>query len=234
MKINKKNGSYKSSEKKIINNFSFFTVLLRQAFYLPILLIFGVEILRFITYFNYQFINRVTIGFFLFLIVFITFTDFTSYFFIWWVSLLILFSCYERYVFKKKIEFQKLDCFFCKKKAITKLIKIFLGMPIFFIIFRIPICEQHLELLVEDPKKILIEGQKINKRYRSIIQWLNILIIVYGIVSIYSIGLLYGPNGKIIIIILVFVLFTIQLIFYIYLCKKMYIETKKNLSKTNE
>jgi len=66
MKINKTNDSYKSSEKKIMNNFSFFTVLLRQAFYLPILLIFGVEILKLITYFNYQFINRVTIGFFYF------------------------------------------------------------------------------------------------------------------------------------------------------------------------
>lgn len=231
MKINKIKNSFERSKKKNIGNFSFLLILLNQAFYLPILLIFGVEILKIIDYNNFN--SNDGLIFILFILLEFS-KDYFFYFLIWWGSFYIIVLYYKYFLLKKLTTIQQLECFFCEKKVSTELVKVFSGISPFFIIFGIPICEQHIKILVEGPKRVLIKGWKIFKKYRSIIRWFNILIIVSGIISISYLGFVYGSSGKLIIIILIFVLFPIQLILYFYLSIRMYIEIKKNLNKTNK
>ena len=230
MKINETNESYENSEKKNISKFSFLLILLNQAFYLPILLVYGIEVIRFDIYFVNGALEGWEIIYFLFIVIpIVAFMELGIFVYLF-LLVYIFFNILKYYIIRKKS--RELKCFFCEKNA--KMGLFFVSLPSFYRFFGIPICEQHRKLVIEDRNTILMEGQRIYKRYTFLIRWVNVLIIVSGIISISSIIFFFDSNGKLIIIILILILFPIQLILYFYLSIRMYIETKKNLNKTNK
>ncbi len=229
----KKNELFEDSEKKIVKNFSFLLILLNQAFFLPILLIYGIEAFRTSAYLISGTLEGWGIVYFLFfLLPFVTFLE-LQYFFLLFISAYLCFNLVNYFIIRKKSRHSK--CFFCENDAKMGFIKIFWGLPSFFSFFGIPICEQHRKLLGEDRNKILIEEQRIYKRYTFLIRWLNVLIIVFGMItisiSLFSFGIFFVENN---LIILSCALFVMQVVLYVYLCIRMFLKIKKGINQTIE
>lgn len=212
MKIHETKKSFEKSKKKFIGKFSFLVILLNYAFFLPILLIFGIDLQKQIMEIKFDLLYQaVSLDYIIPALVLV-------------ISFITIFY-YQRFYFKGQIIKQDLKCVFCEKKAIFELYKI----PNFFIIFGLPICEQHAKLLDENPNELLYNEQKLYKKTNTIILWLNILIIASGIISLHYFGLIFGLNGNIPIITLIYVLFTIQIVLYLYLIVRMFIKIRNGI-----
>lgn len=148
-------------------------------------------------------------------------------FFYLFLLVYIFFNILKYYIIRKKS--RELKCFFCEKNA--KMGLFFVSLPSFYRFFGIPICEQHRKLVIEDQNTILMEGQGIYKRYTFLIRWVNVLIIVFGIINISFIIFFYDSNGILIIIILISILFPLQLILYFYLSVRMFIKIRNRIEK---
>lgn len=215
MEINDTKKSFEKSKKKNIGElYTFLTILLNHAFFLPTLLIFGIELQKQIMEINFELL------YIAFLFYYVISALVILFFF------LVIFY-YQHFYLKKQIKKQDLKCVFCEKKAIVELYKI----PNFFIIFGIPICEQHAKLLDENPNELLYKEQKLYKKYRSIIIWLNIFIIASGIIILSYFGLFYSLTGNISIIIIIYFLFAIQIVLYFYLYIIMFIKLRNGFKK---
>lgn len=215
MKINKTKNSFEKEEKKNIGGMNtFLIILLNYAFLLPILIIFGIELQKQIIEIDIDLLyqaasfNYVTPA----LVLAISF---------------VTFFYYQHFYFKRQIIKQDLKCFFCEKKAIVELYKI----PNFFIIFGLPICEQHIKALDENPKELLYYEQKLYKKTNTIILRLNILIAISGFISLWYFGFIFGLNGNISLITLIYVLFTIQIVLHFYLSVRMFIKIRNGIEK---
>ncbi len=240
MKIKKTNELFENSEKKIVKNLSFVLILLNQAFFLPILLRYGKYIFRFIMDMSDNIINNTwggwEIGYFLFILLpFITFVD-LQYFFMGWIFVYCFFNILKYYFIRKKSKNSR--CCFCEKKAKMAFFKCFLRVPSFFRFFGIPICEYHSELVINDHNIFLIEGQRIYKRYTFLIRWINILIIISGIIilsiSLFSFQMIHIAENRNILIILSYIFFIVQVVLYVYLNVSMFLKVKKGINKTIE
>jgi len=194
---------------------TFLIILLTYAFLLPILLIFGIELQKQIIEINFDLlINKVVLFYYApsALVLFIFF---------------VIIFYYQHFYFKRQIIKQDLKCLFCEKKAIVELYKI----PDFFIIFGLPICEQHVKALDENPNELLYNEQKLFKKTKTIILRLNILIIVSGFISLWYFGFIFGLDGNISLITLIYFLFTIQIVLYFYLSVRMFIKIRNRIEK---
>ena len=224
MKNHETKKSFEKSQKKI-GSFAFLLILLNQAFYLPILLTYGIVTLQLNTYFVNGSLEGWEIVYFLFIIIsMLTFMELVI-FFCFFIFTYIFFNTLKYYIIRKKS--RELKCFFCEKNAKMGFFSV--GLPSFYRIFGIPICEQHRKVVIEDRNTFLIEGQRIYKRYTFLIRWVNVLIIVFGIISISIIIFFYNSNGLLIIIILISILFPMQLILYFYLCVRMFIKIRNGI-----
>ena len=211
MKINKTKNSLEK-KKKIGKKYTFLTILLNYALFLPILLLFGIELQKHVTEITFDSIYQ-TVS-----------LNYVIPAFILVVSFIIIFY-YQRFYFKKQIIKQDLKCFFCEKKAIVDLFKI----PYICIIFGLPICEQHIKVLDENPNELLYNEQKAYKKHNRILLWLNVLLVASGLISLWYFGLTFGLNGNISLITLIYVLFTIQIGLHFYLSVRMLIKIRNGI-----
>jgi len=213
MKINKTKNSFEK-KKKIGEVNTFLIILLTYAFLLPFLLIIGIELQKQIIEINFDLLYQA----FSF--------DYAIPALLLFISFVIIFY-YQHFYFKRQIIKQDLKCFFCEKKAIVELYKI----PDFFIVFGLPICEQHVKALDENPNELLYNEQKLFKKTKTIILRLNLLIIASGFISLWYFGFIFGLNGNLSLIILIYVLFTIQIVLYFYLSVRMFIKIRNGIEK---
>ena len=212
MKINKKKNSF---EKKNIGGMNtFLIILLYPAIFLPILLIFGIKLQLLTIEITFDLLYQ-AVSFDYIIPALVLVISFVTIFY------------YQHIYFKRQIVKQDLKCVFCETKAIVELYKI----PNFFIIFGIPLCEHHAKILDENPNVLLYSEQKFYKKYNRIILWLNILIVASGIISLHSFGLIFGLKGNISLITLIYILFTIQVVLYLYLNLRMFINVRKGIEK---
>ncbi len=216
MKIKEGQKLFEKSEKKSIGGVNtLFIILLNHAFFLPILLILGIELQNQINEFNFDLFYEAFLYYYVISALVILF------------FFLIIFY-YQRLYLKKQILKHELECFFCEKKAVVELYKI----PNFFIDFGIPICEQHVKELDENIiNNLLYKEQKLYKKNRLIIIWLNIFIITFEIISLIYFGLLFGLNGNISLIILTYVLFVLQVFLYFFLYMRMFLKIRNGIKK---
>ncbi len=211
---NAKKSLEKSKKKNIGDLYTFPTIFLTYAFLLPILLILGIELHKQINVSDWDALEAAVLPYL------------APYVFLGLIFTLIIFF-YQRFYYKKQIIKKDLECFFCEKKAISEIYKI----PHFFIVFGLPICKQHVKALDENPNELLYFEQKLYKKTNTRMLWLNILIIASGIISLWYFGFNFGLNGNIPLIILIYVLFTIQIVLYFYLCVSMFIKIRNGIDK---
>jgi len=215
MKIDEGQKLFEKSEKKSIGGVNtLFIIVLNHAFFLPILLILGIELQTQINEFNFD----------------LFYETFSFYYVISALVILFFFLTifyYQRFYLKKQILKHDLNCFFCEKRAIVELYKI----PNFFINFGIPICEQHVKVLDENINNLLYKEQKLYKKYKLITIWLNIFIIAFEIISLICFGFLFGLFGNVSLIILTYILFTLQIFLYFFLYMKMFLKIRNGINK---
>jgi hypothetical protein len=144
-------------------------------------------------------------------------------------SYLAIFYLHNLY-YKRQIIKQNLLCALCEKEAIAELYKI----PNFFINFGIPLCEQHAKSLDENLEIFLYREQNLYKKYNWIIFWFNILIILFGFISLVYFGYVYGFNRNIPLTILIYLFFAIEIFFYIFLYVRMFLLIITGIKKSTQ
>ncbi len=216
MEITNAKKSFEKEEKKNIGGMNtFLIILLNQTFFLPFLLIIGIELQKQIMEINFDLLINKVVLFYYAPSALVLFISFVTIFY------------YQHFYFKRQIVKQGLKCFFCEKKAISEIYII----PHFFIAFGLPICEHHVKALDETPNELLYDEQKLYKRTNTRILWLNILIIASGLISLWYFGFIFGLNGNISLITLIYVLFTIQIVLHFYLSVSMFIKIRNGIEK---
>ena len=215
MKINDTKKSFEKLKKKKIGGMNtFLIILLNYAFFLPILLIFGIDLQKQIMEITFDVLFQAATFDYVIPALVLVISFFTIFY-------------YQHFYYKRQIIKQDLKCFFCEKKAIVELYKI----PNFFIIFGLPICEQHVKALDENPNELLYNEQKLYKKTNTRILWLNILITASGFISLWIFGFNFGLYGNISLMILTYILFTIQIVLYFYLNVRMFIKIRNGIEK---
>ena len=204
----------KSKNKIIKDLYSFLTILLTYAWLLPILLIFGIILQQPINASDWEALEGAVLPYAIF-----------SLFLGAVVALTIIFS--QRFYYKKQIIKQNLKCSFCEQEPIGELYKI----PNFFIVFGLPICEQHVKSLDEYPGELLYKEQRLYKKTNTRILRLNIFIVVSGYISLWYFGFVFGLSGNLPLIVLIFVLFAIQTGLYFYLSIRAFIKIRNGIEK---
>jgi len=214
MKINKTKNSFEKKKIYIGGLNTFLIILLNYTFFLPILLFFGIELQKQIMEINFDLLYQ-TVSLSVIIPIVVLSIFFLTFFY------------YQHFYFKRQIIKQDLKCLFCEKKAIVELYKI----PNFFIIFGLPICEQHAKALDENPNELLYNEQKLFKKTKTIILRLNVLIIASGFISLWYFGFIFGLDGNISLITLIYFLFTIQIVLHFYLSVRMFIKIRNGIEK---
>ena len=194
---------------------AFLIVLLNYAFLLPILLIFGIELQKLITEITWD------------LLYLIALFDYVIPALLLAISF-VLILYYQHFYYKRKIIKQNLKCVFCEERAIVELFKI----PNFYIIFGLPICEQHLEALDETPSELLYNEQRLYNKHNKIVLRLNILLVASGLVSLWYFGTIFDLNGNVSLIALIYVLFTTQFGLHFYLSVRVFIKIRNGIEKS--
>lgn len=206
--MNEKNSSFEKSRKKNFGEFySFLEILLSYSFLLPFLLIFGIILQTHLMIdIDWNFLYNTALYAIVICALVLAFSFLTiSYFHNLY---------YRRHVIK-----HNLKCAICEKEAIVGIYKI----PNFFIIFGIPLCEEHTKSLDENLELFFYKEQKLYKNYNRIIFWLNILIIAFGFISSAYFGYFFGFTGNIPLNILIYLLFAIELFLYFFLNTRMFL-----------
>ncbi len=209
-----KKSSEKSKKKNIGELYTFLIILLNYAFFLPILLIFGIDLQKQIMEISFDVLYLAASLDYVLPAIVLVISFFTFFY-------------YQHFYFKRQIIKQDLKCVFCEKKAIVELYKI----PNFFIIFGLPICDHHVKALDENSNELLYNEQKLYKKTNTRILRLNILIIASGFISLWYFGFNFGLYGNIPLITLIYVLFTIQIVLFFYLSVRMFIKIRNGIEK---
>ena len=217
--MNEKKNSFEKSKKKNFGEYySFFKVLLNYSFLLPILLIFGITLQNHLMVdIDWDFLYNTVLFTVLIWALVLGFS---------YLAILYLHNLY----YKRQIIKQNLLCVLCEKEAIVELYKI----PNFFITFGLPLCEHHAKSLDENPEIFLYREQNLYKKYNLIIFWFNILIILFGFISLAYFGYVYGFNRNIPLIILIYLLFAIEIFFYIFLYIRMFLSIISGIKKVTQ
>ncbi len=179
-----------SSEQIFNYKLSLFKVIHNRIVTVPLLLILGIEMIRYIDR-PEQILIEFSIVIILTMVI------------IFFIPLLVIIIIERKYL-KNKFKTKSITCHICDQKADINLIG-------FSKKFFIPLCDQHKKFYKKAPKDILKEEQEIYSKYNNNIVSATTIITFGGLIIITLIGLMIGSieNGQFIGVIIILIIISI-------------------------